>query len=44
MTHSRSQENDRWRLWHEKWVNDPGQKEDMSDYFMLEELKKKDKE
>ena len=40
----RVNENDRWRFWHDKWANDPGLKEDMSDYFMLEELKKKDKE
>ncbi len=39
----RVNENDRWRWWHDKWVKDPGLKEDMSDYFMLEELKK-DKE
>lgn len=35
----RVNENERWRFWHDKWVNDPGLKEDMSDYFMLEELK-----
>ena len=40
----RVNENDRWRFWHDKWANDPGLKEDMNDYFMLEELKKKDKE
>ncbi len=35
----RVNENDRWRFWHDKWVNDPGLKEDMSDYFLMEELK-----
>ena len=37
----RVNENDVWRFWHDKWVNDPSQKEDMSDYFLLEELKEK---
>lgn len=36
----RVNENDRWRWWHDKWVNDPGLKEDMSDYYLMEELKK----
>ena len=35
----RVNENDRWRFWHDKWGNDPGLKEDMNDYFLLEELK-----
>ena len=35
----RVNENDRWRFWHDKWVNDPGLKEDMNDYFLIEELK-----
>ena len=35
----RVNENDRWRFWHYKWVNDPGLKEDMNDYFLIEELK-----
>ena len=39
----RVNENDRWRYWHDKWVNDPGLKEDMSDYFLMEELKEKRK-
>ncbi len=39
----RVNENDRWRFWHDKWVNDPGLKEDMSDYFLIEELKEKRK-
>ena len=39
----RVNENDRWRFWHDKWVNDPGLKEDMSDYFLMEELKDKRK-
>jgi hypothetical protein len=39
----RVNENDRWRYWHDKWVNDPGLKEDMNDYFLMEELKEKKK-
>ena len=39
----RVNENDRWRFWHDKWVNDPGLKEDMSNYFLMEELKAKRK-
>ena len=39
----RVNENDRWRFWHDKWGNDPGLKEDMNDYFLLEELKEKKK-
>ncbi len=39
----RVNENDRWRFWHDKWVKDPGLKEDMSDYFLMEELKEKRK-
>ena len=39
----RVNENERWRYWHDKWVNDPGLKEDMNDYFLLEELKEKKK-
>ena len=39
----RVNENDRWRYWHDKWVSDPGLKEDMNDYFLLEELKEKKK-
>ncbi len=39
----RVNENDRWRFWHDKWVNDPGLKEDMSDYFQMEEWKDKRK-
>jgi len=39
----RVNENERWRFWHDKWVNDPGLKEDMSDYFLMEELKEKRK-
>ena len=39
----RVNENDRWRWWHDKWVNDPGLKEDMNDYFLMEELKEKRK-
>ena len=39
----RVNENDRWRFWHDKWVNDPGLKEDMNDYFLMEELKAKRK-
>ena len=39
----RVNENNRWRFWHDKWVNDPGLKEDMSDYFLMEELKEKRK-
>ena len=35
----RVNENDRWRFWHDKWVNNPGLKEDMNDYFLIEELK-----
>ena len=35
----RVNENDRWRFWHDKWVKDPGLKEDMNDYFLMEELK-----
>ena len=35
----RVNENDRWRFWHDKWVNDPGLKEEMSDYFQMEEWK-----
>ena len=35
----RVNENERWRFWHDKWVNDPGLKEDMNDYFLIEELK-----
>jgi len=37
----RVNENDRWRFWHDKWVNDPGLKEDMNDYFQMEEWKEK---
>jgi len=39
----RVNENDRWRWWHDKWVNDPVLKEDMNDYFLIEELKEKRK-
>lgn len=39
----RVNENDRWRFWHDKWVNDPGLKEDTNDYFLMEELKAKRK-
>ncbi|MBR6981601.1 MAG: hypothetical protein IKH88_17485 [Prevotella sp.] len=39
----RVNENDRWRFWHNKWVNDPGLKEDMSDYYLMKELKEKKK-
>ena len=35
----RVNENERWRFWHDKWVNDPGLKEDMSDYYLMKELK-----
>ncbi len=35
----RVNENDRWKFWHDKWINDPGLKEDMSDYFLMEEWK-----
>ena len=35
----RVNENDRWKYWHDKWINDPGLKEDMSDYFQMEEWK-----
>ena len=39
----RVNENDRWRFWHDKWVNDPGLKEDMNDYFLIKELEEKRK-
>ena len=39
----RVNENDRWKFWHDKWVNHPGLKEDISDYFLMEELKAKRK-
>ena len=39
----RVNENDRWKFWHDKWVNDPGLKEDMSDYFLIKELEEKRK-
>ncbi len=39
----RLHDNDRWRWWHDKWVSDPGLKEDMSDYYLMEELKEKKK-
>ena len=39
----RVNENDRWRFWHDKWVNDPGLKEDMSDYYLMEEWKENKK-
>ena len=35
----RVNDNDRWRFWHDKWVNNPSMKEDMSDYYLMEELK-----
>ena len=35
----RVNENDRWRFWHDKWAKDPGLKEDMNDYFLMEEWK-----
>lgn len=35
----RVNENDRWRFWHDKWAKDPGLKEDMNDYFQMEEWK-----
>ena len=39
----RVNENGRWSYWHKEWVNDPGLKEDMSDYFMMKEWKEKKK-
>ena len=39
----RLHDNDRWKWWHDKWVSDPGLKEDMSDYFMMEEWKESKK-
>ena len=39
----RMNENDRWRFWHDKWAKDPGLKEDMNDYFLMEEWKENKK-
>ena len=39
----RVNENDRWRFWHDKWAKAPGLKEDMNNYFLMEELKAKRK-
>jgi len=41
--HFMTYENDRWRFWHDKWAKDPGLKEDMNDYFLMEEWKENKK-
>ena len=40
----RVNENERWRSWHNKWVNDPGLKEDMNNHFLMEEWKENKRE
>ena len=40
----RVNENDRWRFWHDKWAKAPGLKEDMNNYFLMEEWKENKRE